>query len=294
MLLQFDEHPVLDSYAERMNMIGALVLRLIHQLVSTLEKLLRELPRNRTTFGDVAQHHADDADVDADRLLGQPRVLAGPVMTFDSFAESFGDDPRGAALVDIRNEEAEFVAAQSCVQVLTGARVQRLLRDQVVGAHLLAKQPGDAIDNPVTGRVAERVVVPLERVDIDETNRAPASALFEREKRLHLLDEAAEVHQPRLRIAMDAVGEVRDEVLEVAGDAAHRRVAGREFLAQPVETIGESGGYRLDGLLLRLLPEALVFHEDVVDRLDERLLVRHGQMHTLVDPLVEFRPGLRR
>ncbi len=53
MLLQFDEHPVLDSYAERMNMIGALVLRLIHQLVSTLEKLLREIRGNVPPTGDV-------------------------------------------------------------------------------------------------------------------------------------------------------------------------------------------------------------------------------------------------
>ena len=64
--------------------------------------------------------------------------------------------------------------------------------------------------------MAERVVVPLERRDIDQPDRAPVAALLEREERLELLDEAPEVHQPRLRIAVDAVREVGDELLEIA------------------------------------------------------------------------------
>ncbi len=75
--------------------------------------------------------------------------------------------------------------------------------------------------------VAERVVVPLERGDIDEADGAPRAALLESEKRFELLDEAAEVHEPRLRIAVDAVGQIGDEILEVARDAAHRRVPRR-------------------------------------------------------------------
>src|SRR5262245_935064 len=294
MLFEFDQRSVFDADAQRMDVIGALVLRLVHQLVGAIEQFLCKLVRDGATLGDVAQHEADDADVDPHRLGDQPRIVAGPVMAFDRFAEAFGDHPRGAALVEIRNEEAEFVAPEPRVQVLTGADVNRLLRNEVVRADLFAKQPRHAIDNLVAGRVAKRIVVPLERIDIDQADGAPAATLFEREKRLDLLDEAAEVHEPRLGIAVHAVGEVRDEVLEISRDAADRRVAGGKLVAQPLETVRKAGGHRLDGLLLGLLPELLVLHEHVVDRVDQRLLVCGRQVHALADPLMELGSGLRR
>ena len=86
MLFEFDQHSVFDADAERMDVIGALVLRLVHQLVGALEQFLRELPRDRPPLGDVAQHQADDADIYADRLLGKPRILARPVMNTLSIA----------------------------------------------------------------------------------------------------------------------------------------------------------------------------------------------------------------
>ena len=73
------------------------------------------------------------------------------------------------------------------------------LRDEVVRAHLLAQQLRDALDDAIADGVAERVVVPLEPGDVDQADRAPAAALLEREERLELLGEAAEVHQLRLR-----------------------------------------------------------------------------------------------
>ena len=78
----------------------------------------------------------------------------------------------------------------------------------------------DALDDPIADRVAERVVVPLEPGDVDQADRAPSAALLEREERLELLGEAAEVHQLGLRIAVRLVGEVGDELLEVVRDAA--------------------------------------------------------------------------
>src|SRR5215510_5650678 len=109
----------------------------------------------------------------------------------------------------IRNQEAELVAAESRVQIFRArsgpllARVpDALLREDIVAAHLLAQKGGDTFDDAVAGRMAERVVVPLEAREVDEADGPPAAALLEREKRLQLLGEAAEVHQLRLRIAV--------------------------------------------------------------------------------------------
>ena len=140
----------------------------------------------------------------------------------------------------------------------------------------------------------QRVVVPLERRDVDEADGAPAAALLEREKRLELLDEPPEIHQPRFRIAVDAVGEIGDQILEVAGDAADGGIARRQLLAHPVHALGEAGGHRLNGLLLRLLPQALVLQEHAVDRLEQGLLLAGGQVEPFVDPLMKIRPGFGR
>ena len=67
-----------------------------------------------------------------------------------------------------------------------------------------------------------------------------------------------------------------------------------QLVAQPVQAIGEARGYRLDGLLLRLLPEALVLHEDAVDGVEQRLLLAGGQVHPIAHPLMQVGAGLRR
>src|SRR5882762_2088564 len=292
--LHLDQLSALDRHAQRMDVVGPRALRLVHQLVGALEELLRQLSRDRATLGDIAQQQADDPHVDANGFLGQPRVVRLPVVALNRLAEAFGDDPRRAAVVEVGDEEAEFVAPEPRVQILARAHVHGFLGDQVVGAHLLAQQPRDAIDNLVARRMPERVVVPLERVDIDQADGAPAAALLEREKRLDLLDEAAEVHQPRLRIAVHAVGEIGDEVFEVAADAADGGVASGELVAEAVEAVAEAGGDGLDGLLLRLLPETLVLHEHAVDGVEQCLLMPGGQMHPVTDPLMEIRSGFRR
>lgn len=139
------------------------------------------------------------------------------------------------------------------MEFLRGAEVGRLLRDEVVGSNLLAEQPRHTGDDLIAQRMPERVVVPLERREIDQPDRAPAAALIERQERFQLLDEAAKIHQPRLRVTMGAVGEVGDELLEVPGDAADRGVARRQLLSEPVQTLRKPSRDRLNRVLLRLL-----------------------------------------
>ena len=168
-----------------------------------------------------------------------------------------------------------------------------LLGDQVVGPHLLAQQLRDALDDPIADRVAERVVVPLEAGDIDEADRAPAAALLEREERLELLGEAREVHQLGLRIAVRLVGEIRDELFEVARDAADGRVLGVQLVLHARHLVGEAGRQRLNRLLLRLLPQPLVPVEDAVERFDQKRLVTSRQAEVSPDPQLQFAAGLR-
>ena len=67
------------------------------------------------------------------------------------------------------------------------------------------------------------------------------AALFERQKRFELLDEPPDVHEPGLGIAVDLVGKVSHQVLEVARDAADGGVTRSQLLAHPVQAFGKSG-----------------------------------------------------
>ena len=155
-------------------------------------------PRDEAPLGHASQPEADDADVDAHRLRREPAILERPVVALDGFAKALADGVRLVTFGEVGDEEAELVAAEARVQILV-ARAEAFLREQVVRAHLLAQQRRDALDDAIADRVAERVVVPLEAGDVDQADRAPAAALLERQKRLELLGEAAEVHQLGLR-----------------------------------------------------------------------------------------------
>ena len=83
---------------------------------------------------------ADDADVDAHRLHRQPPIFERPVVAFDRLAEALADGVRLVVLGEVGNEEAELVAAEPRVEILRRAAPSALLREQVVGPHLLAQQ----------------------------------------------------------------------------------------------------------------------------------------------------------
>ena len=167
---------------------------------------------------------------------------------------------------------------------ILGPRAGPLLRDQVVGSDLLPQDIRHAFDDPVADRVAERVVVPLEAGDIDEADRAPASALLESEERLELFGEPAEVHQLRLRIPMRLVGQVLDERFEVPRDAADGGVLCRQLGLDAGHFVREAGRQRLDGFVLGFLPEPLVAREHRVDDGQQFCLLRRVEIQVLAHP----------
>ena len=72
-------------------------------------------------------------------------------------------------------------------------------REKILGPDLVGQDLRDALDDPVADGVAERVVVPLEAVDIDDADAAPADALLDGEERFDPLHEPVEVEQLGLR-----------------------------------------------------------------------------------------------
>ena len=100
-----------------------------------------------------------------------------------------------------------------------------------------------------------------------------------------------EVHQLRLRVAVRLVGEVGDQRFEVARDAADGRVLRRELGSDARHLVGEARRQRLDGFLLRLLPEPLVPGEHGVDGGEQRRLDVRRQVEVLAHPSLEVAPG---
>ena len=113
--------------------------------------------------------------------------------------------------------------------------------------------------------VAERVVVPLEAVDIDDADAAPADALLDGQERLEPLHEPVEVEQLGLRIAVRLLGQVGDDLLEVAGDVADGDVLLGQLVLQPLHLRGEPLRQRADGLVLRFLEQLALPADDVLD-----------------------------
>src|SRR4029079_12893333 len=111
--------------------------------------------------------------------------------------------------------EAELVAAETGVEIPgsrtdalgLAARRRPLLRNEVVGSDLFSQQSGDPFDDAIADGVSQRVVVPLEAGDIDQTDGAPSAPLLESQKGLELLGEPPEIHQLGFGIAVGFVGE---------------------------------------------------------------------------------------
>ena len=63
----------------------------VHQLVGALNQVRGEPPRDEAALGDASEPQADDADVDAHRLHGEPAVFERPVVALDRLAEALAD-----------------------------------------------------------------------------------------------------------------------------------------------------------------------------------------------------------
>ena len=188
-------------------------------------------------------------------------------MGSDRRLEAVGDLDRLGAARQVGNQEAELVAAEPGVQVarLAGA----FEREEILGADLVRQDPRHPLDDPVADRMAVGVVVPLEAVDIDDADAAPADPLLDREERLDPLHEPVEVEQLGLRVAVRLLGQVGDDVLEVAGDVADGDVLLGQLLLQPLELGGEALGQRADGLVLGVLEQLALAGDDTVDGVEQ-------------------------
>src|SRR4029079_9594499 len=108
-------------------------------------------------------------------------IVAAPVVRFDRVLETVGDLDRLGATRKIGDQKAELVAAESRVKIArVGAAAFK--GEKVFRTNLIRKNARNAFDDPIADGVTERVVVPLEAVDVDDADAAPADALFDRKK----------------------------------------------------------------------------------------------------------------
>src|SRR3954464_11306913 len=132
-----------------------------------------ELACDAATLRDRSEPQADDAHVDFDRTRRQPAIFARPRVRLDRALESPRDLDRLVAARQIRNEETELVAAEPRVQIASLDLGLALDGEKILRANLIGKDPRDPFDDAIADGVAERIVVPLEAVDIDDAETAP-------------------------------------------------------------------------------------------------------------------------
>ena len=101
-------------------MARALALGLVHQPVGALNELGGQTSSDEASIGDASQPETDDTDVDTNGLSLETLVLERPVVTFDRLAKALADGVRLGTLGEVRNQKAEFVAAEASVKVLRG------------------------------------------------------------------------------------------------------------------------------------------------------------------------------
>ena len=165
----------------------------------------------------------------------------------------------------------EVAVAEPGVQVAGIAA--SLQRQKVLGSDLIREDVRDPLDDLVAGGVAERVVVRLEAVDVDDPDAAPADALLDGQERLDAFHEPVEVEQLRLRIAVRLLGQPGHDLLEVPRDVADRDVLLGELALQPRHLLGKALRQRANRLVLGFLEELALAGEDPFDGAEQLRLV---------------------
>ena len=212
-------------------------------------------------------------------------------MPFDRVLEAIRNVHRFDASRQIRNQEAEFVAAEPCVQV---PRIPAPLeREIVLRPNLIRQDPGDAFDDLVADRMTERVVVRLEAVDVDDADAAPADALLDGEERFDPLHEPVEIEQLRFRVAVGFFGQPGDDFFEVTCDVADGDVLFGQLPLEPRHLFGEPFGHRADGFVLRLLDQLTLARDHRFDGTEELSFLLFVERQPLPHPCPQVRrtPG---
>ena len=145
-----DELAALDTHRRGVDVVGALALGAVHQRVGAVDQLRGELARHAAALGDRSELQADDADVDPHRAGGEAAIVARPVVRLDRLLEAIGNLERLVAAGQVRDQEAELVAAEPGVQVARLAAA--LQRQEVLGADLIGQDARDPLDDAVAGR----------------------------------------------------------------------------------------------------------------------------------------------
>ncbi len=242
---------------------------------------------------DLPEPEADHADVDPNRLHREPMILERPVEALDGFAETLrrrrapGGTPPGRESGN-RTRRRRSARADP---LIAGRAAPAPADRRIAPARAAACATRSMMRSPTAWPSAS--LYHLKPVMSTRPDRAPAAALLERQERLELLGEAAEVHQLGLGIAMGLVGQVGDQRLEVARDAADGGILGGQLGLHVRHLVGEAGRERLNRFLLRFLPQTLVPAEDRVNRHQQRLFQRGRQRQPLAHPRLQLAPRLR-
>src|SRR4029079_9690037 len=99
-----------------------------------------------------------------------------PVVFLDRRLEAARDVGGLAAAGQVGDQEAELVSAAARVQVAPFRAP--LDRQKVLRSDLIREDPSDPFDDAVADGMTERVVVPLEAVDVDDADDAPSDTRF--------------------------------------------------------------------------------------------------------------------
>ena len=129
--------------------------------------------------------------------------------------------------------------------------------------------------------------------DVDDADAAPADALLDGEERFEPLHEPVEVQQLRLRVAVRLLGELGDDLLEVARDVADGHVLVGQLPLNARHLLGEPFRQRPDRLVLRLFVQLPLARDQALDGVEQLRLPLLVEPEVLPHPRAQIgrRPG---
>jgi hypothetical protein len=281
-----DQPAVLDDDGGGAHAVRPAALGVVHQRIRLVNQVGRKLLGETAAFGDGPEPEADHPNVDLDRVGAQPFVFGAPVMSLDGLLEPLGNVSGLDAARKLRYQETELVAPETRMQV---ARLVATFHGQeVLGADLIRQNLRHALDDAIAGGMAQRVVVAFEAGNVYNPDTAPADALLDREVRFDPFHEPVEVEQLRLRVPMRLLGQLGDDIFEIARDVADGDVLLGQLPLQPLHLGGEAFRQRLNCVVFRLLDELPLTGEHFFDDVKQLRLPLQVQVQPLPDPFAKI------